>query len=754
VQVVDQRVRTEEDFAALCARFLPSVWDLAVRIIRDREEAAAAAARIFARAREEFARPEPENARSWVYGLAAAELRSSKSKVGSDASLLSRLDPARLATPEVLERAPSTGQAVWAAAASLPVADYLLLDLQARRGLDDAELGRALRLDSKTVERKSARIRGRLEEAVWAPIPSAALFAALAPVPLPAKLEADILAGRRDGRFAKRSAPRRHPDWKIVIAALLLGLLMTGAGAAAFLLTRGPAPKNPTDVHSSTHQPGSETSDPNIEIVWTPAAGARGYSVSWSDDPETPDTQVDLAGSAKGTTAHLAPGSSWFNLRTEGEGGRWSKTLHLGPFLIIADTTPPDTRVTAGPSHFGQDTATFRFRASEDDATLECSLDRRPFAACASPWTVTYLRNGRHTLRVRAEDLAGNVDGSPDKVRWIADSKAPNTTVRDAPDHVSKTQGPFVFAATERAARFQCSLDRQHFARCTSPQTYAALEDGRHRFRVRAIDRAGNVDRSAAVVRWKLDTKAPDTRIVSGPAHVSRESTATFAISSEAHATFECRLDDGSWSDCISATGLKEGRHIMRARAKDKAGNVDRTPARWRWRVALLPETRIRSGPSGPVSSTSATFRFNSDDPDFTFQCRLDMQIWKTCASPQRFVSLSQGDHRFRVRARDAHGNLDPSPAARTWTVDTIAPKTTISSGPNASTASPSATFRFTASENAHFQCRLDGGVWRACSSPKSYSGLKNGAHVFRVRALDPAGNVDASPANRTWTVH
>jgi Ca2+-binding RTX toxin-like protein len=40
-----------------------------------------------------------------------------------------------------------------------------------------------------------------------------------------------------------------------------------------------------------------------------------------------------------------------------------------------------------------------------------------------------------------------------------------------------------------------------------------------------------------------------------------------------------------------------------------------------------------------------------------------------------------------------------------------------------------------------------------ACSSPASYSGLAPGRHTFRVRAVDRAGNVDPSPAERSWSV-
>src|SRR5215468_10769441 len=72
---------------------------------------------------------------------------------------------------------------------------------------------------------------------------------------------------------------------------------------------------------------------------------------------------------------------------------------------------------------------------------------------------------------------------------------------------------------------------------------------------------------------------------------------------------------------------------------------------------------------------------------------------------------------------------------------DTTPPETTISSGPSETVTSTSATFAFVADEaNATFECRLDGGVWTACSSPRSYTGLLIGSHRFDVRATDPSG--------------
>ena len=103
------------------------------------------------------------------------------------------------------------------------------------------------------------------------------------------------------------------------------------------------------------------------------------------------------------------------------------------------------------------------------------------------------------------------------------------------------------------------------------------------------------------------------------------------------------------------------------------------------------------------------------------------------------------------MRAKDSAGTNDPSPAERTWKVDTVAPNTTITS---TSVSGKSATFSFSASENGStFECRLDGGAWHACSSPMSFGGLKHGNHSFRVRAIDAAGNRDGTPAVRSFSI-
>ena len=97
----------------------------------------------------------------------------------------------------------------------------------------------------------------------------------------------------------------------------------------------------------------------------------------------------------------------------------------------------------------------------------------------------------------------------------------------------------------------------------------------------------------------------------------------------------------------------------------------------------------------------------------------------------------------------DAAHDINPD-----WQQDSIPPQTTITAGPSTITKGTSASFSFVSNETGStFQCSLDGAAFSACASPKGYTGLKNGSHTFRVRAIDGAGNADATPAIRTWTV-
>ncbi|HYQ79231.1 MAG TPA: hypothetical protein VEP91_09035 [Solirubrobacterales bacterium] len=87
-----------------------------------------------------------------------------------------------------------------------------------------------------------------------------------------------------------------------------------------------------------------------------------------------------------------------------------------------------------------------------------------------------------------------------------------------------------------------------------------------------------------------------------------------------------------------------------------------------------MTNTRIVSGPSGTVATDSVTFAFTSPE-DGGFQCRLDGGEWSACESPQSYDELADGHHVFEVRALNKAGHPDPTPSARSFTVETVEPE-------------------------------------------------------------------------------
>ena len=85
-------------------------------------------------------------------------------------------------------------------------------------------------------------------------------------------------------------------------------------------------------------------------------------------------------------------------------------------------------------------------------------------------------------------------------------------------------------------------------------------------------------------------------------------------------------------------------------------GPVDATP----------PDTTIGDG---SVTGGSATFAFSASEAGARFECRLDAGAFAPCTSPATFSGLAAGPHTFAVRAIDAAGNADPTPATRSFTV-------------------------------------------------------------------------------------
>jgi uncharacterized delta-60 repeat protein len=180
------------------------------------------------------------------------------------------------------------------------------------------------------------------------------------------------------------------------------------------------------------------------------------------------------------------------------------------------------------------------------------------------------------------------------------------------------------------------------------------------------------------------------------------------------------------------------------ARYEGGTGPPDTTP----------PDTTLTGAPAGETNDNTPTFTFSSNETGSTFECRVDGGAFSPCNSPHTTAAQSDGSHTFEVRAIDPAGNPDPSPASHGFTVDTTPPQTTTTGGPSGTTKDDTPTFTFSSSEaGSTFECRVDGSALSSCTSPHTTASLSQGSHTFYVQATDSAGNVDPTPAPRSFTV-
>ena len=293
---------------------------------------------------------------------------------------------------------------------------------------------------------------------------------------------------------------------------------------------------------------------------------------------------------------------------------------------------------------------------------------------------------------------------------------------------------------------------------------------------------------------------APITVITAGPADGSTVFTSPVVFEFDAidldftgsPATFQCSLSGpgilGLYFPCSSPKSYNlsaAGSYTFRVKATVD-GETDPTPeSRTFTYDPPAPQTMINSGPAdgSTVTTSQVTFGFSSPSPgNVTFECKLQgprgLAGFDPCTSPETVTLGYDGDYTFSVRAiRDGEAdptpatrtftyvdNVDASPASRTFTYsppapppppDTTPPETEINGGPAEGatvTSPPSYTFSSPSADTAGFRCAVDNEAFQSCTSPRVVD-AGPGTHTFRVAAVDGAGNVDPSPATRSFVL-
>lgn len=480
----------------------------------------------------------------------------------------------------------------------------------------------------------------------------------------------------------------RHPaDWTVFYPSVTAQVWMINAGIVPSARAAALAAR--------IEQTHPQWDDPSALDVFDPPEGREIRPVGWW--PSFADAFTNAGMQARGLAgftsmrdAAIAAGRAW--PYHAGSAGR----------MIEFVVARPDTTITAGPAAFSADPApAVAFTGTATAASFECSIDDGPFTSCASPHAWPGPADGPHVARVRALDQAGHADPLPAVRAWTSDRTAPSVRLTGAPpDPGPIGSAVFAFDGTDAitpaaALTFECSMDGAAFSACASPAAYPAIATGAHLFRVRSADRAGNRSPEASH-GWFADSVAPHTTIASGPSGSVGGGPVTIAFDGSddvAVAGFECRMGTAAWQACTSPVEYPpsgEGAFLFSVRAADAAGNRDATPATRSWFVDTSPpDTWIFSGPSQASSSTSARIEFSGSDtvsPSYwlTFECSLDEGAYQRCTSPTTWHNLAGGPHTVRVRAIDAAGNADPTPAILSWTIDAAPPVSSFTTTDNA----------------------------------------------------------------------
>ena len=226
------------------------------------------------------------------------------------------------------------------------------------------------------------------------------------------------------------------------------------------------------------------------------------------------------------------------------------------------------------------------------------------------------------------------------------------------------------------------------------------------------------------------------------------------------------------YSASFDTATVAEGVATVGARAVDRGGNSTTTTPHSITIDNTAPEIDI-SGPDGsvfgPGSTQSWTFDIDAGASGLAqVQCSVvangSPPSFATCSDGSAGHSVSDrpgGDYALSVRAADAAGNV--AVATRQFEVDATPPETTITGGPpeGSSSTGNSMIFEFSSTEpGSTFLCRvyqsaLTPPPFAPCTGPSSHSvaGLSPGAYAFEVVATDGVGNVDSTPARRSFTV-
>jgi RHS repeat-associated protein len=374
---------------------------------------------------------------------------------------------------------------------------------------------------------------------------------------------------------------------------------------------------------------------------------------------------------------------------------------------------PPETTISGGSSSgLVPPNVAFSFTANDSEATFECSIDGGTYSACSSPTAYQGLAEGTHTFRVRAVGPGGTeLTPAERSFQVVAATKA--ITHVPLRDNLERNQNP---------------LATNTWAQSMWASEIGGVWGGTH-------PGYGSNTSGTAAAYWNPTTFSDAENAMIATATVGNGGTGAGE-----------RLAAGErmalWLDMPEPAGEKRTGYEARFEGVSE-GNYHVEISRW-----------ISGGQATLASASNVSLALGSIVA--LSETGGNVTLWTgTSSSISPLLAATDPLHTITT---SGYAGLETSGTAgalnnfRAGAIDILAPETSITSGPSGKT-SDEVTFKFTSPDSgAAFECSMDSGAYSACTSPKEYT-LTDGSHTFRVRAVDTAGNQDATPAERSFTV-
>jgi hypothetical protein len=175
------------------------------------------------------------------------------------------------------------------------------------------------------------------------------------------------------------------------------------------------------------------------------------------------------------------------------------------------------------------------------------------------------------------------------------EEKAPTVTITKGPLPLGNENRPTFEFVADGPVAFTCQVDGGTPQDCASPYLVpSVLGEGTHGFVVTATDARGR-QASSAVYGFTIDTRAPKTTIVGHPNKVvettKKAISAMFRLkASESPVTFYCQIDKEPLRICSRSFShlFSKGKHALRVRAKDEAGNLAEKQTVFHFRIKQI----------------------------------------------------------------------------------------------------------------------------------------------------------------------